>query len=118
MIIGDPKFPHARPLAIAALLCAISILDAGPVRAQDTGDTDNGHRLAQAWCANCHTLDTSQQATATGAPSFSAIAANKAITPTALHVFLRTPHDRMPDLSLSNNEVDDLIAYILMSRGH
>jgi mono/diheme cytochrome c family protein len=103
-------------LAIAVLLCALSIPAAMPARAQGSGDADNGHRLAQAWCANCHTLDSSHPTTATGAPSFSAIAANKAITATSLHVFLRTPHDRMPDLSLSNNEVDDLITYILAPR--
>jgi hypothetical protein len=32
---------------------------------------------------------------------------------TSLTVFLRTPHDRMPDLSLTREETDDLIAYIL-----
>jgi hypothetical protein len=33
-----------------------------------------------------------------------------------LRVFLQTPHDRMPDLHLSREEIDDLIAYILSMR--
>ena len=82
----------------------------------DIGDPVNGHKIATAWCANCHALAGGTQATATGAPSFPAIAADKAITPLSLRAFLQTPHDRMPDLHLSNTEMDDLIAYILSTR--
>jgi mono/diheme cytochrome c family protein len=84
--------------------------------ADDIGDPVNGHKIATAWCSNCHALTGSKQATATGAPSFSAIAANRAITPLSLRAFLQTPHQRMPDLHLSNTEMDDLISYILAAR--
>jgi mono/diheme cytochrome c family protein len=84
--------------------------------ADDIGDPVNGHKIATAWCSNCHALASSTQATATGAPSFPAIAANHAITPLSLRAFLQTPHDRMPDLHLSNAEMDDLISYILATR--
>jgi hypothetical protein len=30
-----------------------------------------------------------------------------------LRAFLQTPHDRMPDLHLTRNEIDDVAAYIL-----
>jgi mono/diheme cytochrome c family protein len=86
-------------------------------KAQDVGDPVNGRKLAQAWCANCHAFPGSTQATVTGAPSFTAIAANKAMTPLALRAFLQTSHDRMPDLHLSNDEMDDLVAFVLSS-GH
>ena len=85
-------------------------------RADDVGDPVNGRRIATAWCANCHVFPGSNIATATGAPSFPAIAANHGMTPMALRAFLQTTHDRMPDLHLSNNEMDDLIAFILSSR--
>jgi mono/diheme cytochrome c family protein len=84
--------------------------------ADDMGDPVNGHKIATAWCSNCHALAGSTQATATGAPAFSAIAANHSITPLSLRAFLQTPHHRMPDLHLSNTEMDDLISYILASR--
>jgi hypothetical protein len=35
-----------------------------------------------------------------------------------LRSFPRTPHDRMPDLHLSNSETGDLIACIVAPRGH
>ena len=34
-------------------------------------------------------------------------------TALSLRVFLQTPHVRMPDFQLSNNEIDDVVAYIL-----
>jgi mono/diheme cytochrome c family protein len=84
--------------------------------ADDIGDPVNGHKIAVAWCSNCHALVGSTQATATGAPSFTAIAADRAITALSLRAFLQTPHHRMPDLHLSNSEMDDLISYILAPR--
>jgi hypothetical protein len=40
----------------------------------------------------------------------------KSTTPLGLRVFLQTPHGRMPDLHLTRDEVDNLIAYILSLR--
>jgi mono/diheme cytochrome c family protein len=84
--------------------------------ADDVGDPVNGRRIAAAWCANCHAVPGSKIVTATGAPTFPAIAADRAVTPLSLRAFLQTPHERMPDLHLSNGETDDLIAFILASR--
>ena len=99
-------------------MLAISLCFAAtpPAFAQDAGDPIAGRRLAEAWCVSCHAFPGSDRATATGAPSFPAVAANRAMTPLALRAFLQTPHERMPDLHLSNNETDDLIAFILSFR--
>ncbi len=45
-----------------------------------------------------------------GAPAFQDVADNPAIS---LRVFLRTPHETMPDLILTAAETDNVIAYIL-----
>jgi len=107
--------PPSRVLFVLAALFAAG-LPAFPAKADDVGDPVAGRKLADAWCANCHAFPGSKVATSTGAPSFPAIAANRAMTPLALRTFLQTTHDRMPDLHLSNNEMDDLIAFILASR--
>ena len=106
------------PAGFAVLLisCVAVVPNAGPAKAQNVGDAAAGRRLAQAWCANCHVFPGSTQAQTTGAPSFSAIAENQAMTPPALRAFLQTPHNRMPDLHLGNSELDDLIAFVLSSR--
>ena len=87
------------------------------VAARGVGDAAAGRQLAEAWCSNCHIVSVGQQrGTSTGAPTFAAIAAQKAITPMALRAFLQTPHQRMPDLHLTRNEIDDVSAYILSLR--
>ena len=78
----------------------------------NAGNSTSGARLAQQWCANCHVVDRKGGATiAQGPPSFTAIA-RSGITAAQLRVFLSHPHGAMPDLSLSRDEIDDLVAYI------
>jgi mono/diheme cytochrome c family protein len=106
----------ARPTRGLLAVLVAALLVSHAARAEDVGDPVAGRKVAEAWCANCHVFPGSTHATATGAPSFSAIAANRSTTPLGLRAFLQTPHARMPDLHLSNDETDDLIAFILSSR--
>ena len=48
-----------------------------------------------------------------GAPAFQDVAGEPAVAYLALRVFLRSPHEVMPDLMLSDTETDDVITYIL-----
>ncbi len=112
------------PRLIPSLLLAASWLATAPVHgaaAQTAGDTANGAALARTWCANCHVVGTGGGQTppsGDAVPSFRAIAAMPSTTALSLRVFLQTPHGRMPDFSLSRNETDDVIAYILSLRGN
>jgi len=116
-IASIPRRAPRRTLALAPLLAAALLVGSAAWAADDVGDPVAGRKVAQAWCSNCHVFPGSTHATATGAPSFSAIAANRTTTPLGLRAFLQTPHHRMPDLHLSNSEMDDLIAFILSTRG-
>ena len=40
----------------------------------------------------------------------------KSTTRLSLRVFLQTPHDRMPNLQLNRDEIDNVSAYILSLR--
>lgn len=96
----------ATPL-LAALMAPTAL-------AQDIGDATTGDKLAETWCSNCHVVvPTARRGSSNGAPTFSAIARMTSTPPLSLRAFLQTPHNRMPDLQLSRNEIDDLIAYIL-----
>lgn len=104
-------------ILLATLLTCLAAPAPAPALAQGAGDAPSGHRLATLWCGNCHVVDTeTKTATSTGAPSFPAIARKKDLTPMSLNVFLQTPHHRMPDLHLSREEIDDVIAYLLRLR--
>lgn len=51
------------------------------------------------------------------APSFEAIAAMPSISELAIKVFLQTPHASMPNIMLTQAEVNALAAYTLSLRG-
>ena len=76
-------------------------------------DVDHGHQLATRWCVNCHVVErTAAAASANGLPTFPALAANPKTTPELLRATMTAQHGRMPDLSISKRDQDDLIAYI------
>ncbi len=101
------------PLLSALLAMALGWSAAG----QDIGDPVAGRGLAEKWCNSCHVVDPkARDAVSTGAPAFTAVARMSSATPLSLRVFLQTPHERMPDLHLTGDEIDNMIAYILSLR--
>jgi mono/diheme cytochrome c family protein len=102
-------------LIVAA--AAAALLAGRPAAAQRAGDPEAGRRLAEAWCGNCHVVGPGASGPASDAvPTFPAVARMPSTTAMSLRVFLQTPHSRMPDLRLSNEHMDDVIAYILSLR--
>ena len=80
-------------------------------------DIARGQELAVRWCANCHVVErTAATASADGLPTVPAIAASPRTTPELLRATMTAQHGRMPDLSLSKRQQDDLVAYILSLR--
>ncbi|PZW39390.1 mono/diheme cytochrome c family protein [Humitalea rosea] len=103
------------PRVVAGFVAlAMTLGGVAPAAAQPVGDGEAGRRLAETWCASCHAVTSGGRGTATDAtPGFPTIAAMPSTTAMSLRVFLRTPHDLMPDLHLSRQQTDDLITYIL-----
>lgn len=82
------------------------------------GDPEAGLRLATAVCSECHRVgDTGPAQRVDGAPAFDEIASDARFSPLGIRVFLRTPHIEMPNLMLSDEEIDDIIAYLAQRRG-
>jgi mono/diheme cytochrome c family protein len=92
-------------LAAALLLCGAS------TSALAAGDPQSGRLLAQRWCTSCHVVDGSTKGPDT-APSFPAIAAREAQHPERLRAFLTAPHPPMAGLSLSRQQIDDVVSYL------
>jgi mono/diheme cytochrome c family protein len=99
---------------IGVALAAAAIL-ATPALA---ADIPTGQRLAQMWCMGCHVVDSSRRRTDSDAvPSFASIAQRPSTTQRSLTVFLSASHGRrMPNYSLSRDEIRDVTAYILSLR--
>jgi cytochrome c len=82
----------------------------------DTVSSDSsaaGHRLADAWCKECHAIEAATPGSANVAPDFLKIANQPSTTALALKVFLQSSHRNMPNLVIAPDQADDLVSYIL-----
>jgi mono/diheme cytochrome c family protein len=105
-----------RTRVIAAAL--IGALASSGAAAQSTpGNAETGERLARSQCSECHQMPGRPTAAASGMPSFQAMAKDPRLTELALRAFLQLPHDRMPNIILGRQEIDDLVAYIFALKG-
>jgi len=95
------------PLILAILLGPTILAPAA--NAQDAAA---GQRLARRWCSACHEIGRAPVHNDVS-PSFAAIARMSSTTAMSLNAFLSTPHQRMPDYSLTRQEIKDVSAYIL-----
>ena len=84
-----------------------------PAAAQDPGE---GARLAVRWCMACHVVEPNPPRASDSAPSFRAIAAAPGMTANAIDRYISRGHTLMPDFSLSAQERNALVAYILSLR--
>lgn len=98
--------PYRLPAAVLVSL-VLAAATARPTCAEAAG----GSQLAQQWCASCHVTGGGPAGNVQqGPPSFHTIAGTR--SPDQLRAFLSHPHGAMPDLSLTRQEIDDLVGYI------
>jgi len=99
-----------RMLAICvASLAAAAVLESPSLQA---ADVSHGEELAKRWCASCHIVAREQRESSSDAPPFSTIARNPNFTVDRLAYFLLDPHPKMPEMSLTRSEANDLAVYI------
>jgi mono/diheme cytochrome c family protein len=99
-----------RRLRVGCLLASAVVLLPRPGLAADAA---NGSRLAHRWCEACHVVAPTQSRSSVDAPPpFPTIAARPDFDAAKLALFLRDPHPKMPDMSLTRTEAADLAAYI------
>ena len=95
-----------------AMILALAL----PVLPATAQDPRVGGALAVRWCMGCHVVERNPPTATDSAPSFSAIGARPGTTADSLDRYLSTGHTLMPDFSLSSQERNALIAYILSLR--
>ncbi len=101
-------------LVPAAFALASAVSAAAPASAQQQPNAGTGERLARQWCASCHLVAADQRAPAPDtAPPFASIAARPSATPGALRTLIQMPYPRMPQIALTRDEVEHIIAYIV-----
>ncbi|MGP0091649.1 MAG: c-type cytochrome [Xanthobacteraceae bacterium] len=96
----------------AAMLLVPVVAMSTQVFAQEVGgDIAAGQRIAEQWCSACHKINVAS--TGGLAPSFPEVANLPSTTALSLKVFLRTSHKRMPNVQLTQAQIDAVVAYIL-----
>ncbi|HVZ02565.1 MAG TPA: hypothetical protein VHA35_23870 [Dongiaceae bacterium] len=75
------------------------------------GDPQVGLALAARWCSGCH-ADNESASASDAAPSLQHIAQTRTGQTAWLRSWLSAPHPPMPNLSLSREEIDGIIAYL------
>jgi mono/diheme cytochrome c family protein len=103
----------SKPAALTSSAICISVALTSSALAIDLA---NGERLAKRWCVSCHVVASDQRQGSTDAPPFTEVARTPGLNVDTLTAFLRDPHPKMPDMSLTRNESADLAAYIAAQR--
>ncbi len=99
------------------MLGLMAVAGTGLAHAQAIGDPAEGKRVAASTCRRCHQIDIQlRDSTNDPVPSFQAIAAMPSTTMLAINVFLRTSHNVMPNIRLTETQITDIGAYILSLR--
>jgi len=106
-------------MRLLSLLPFSFVVWAGIASAQDLpGDPAVGGQLARDVCTTCHVVSEDQvDDPGVGAPTFCEVAEHPSVTALSLRVFFQTPHATMPNLTLTPEETDDIISYLLTLKG-
>ncbi|HLX15545.1 MAG TPA: c-type cytochrome [Bradyrhizobium sp.] len=75
-------------------------------------DIENGRRLSERWCVECHNIETAS-AKPGRVISFASIANRPDVSPDMIAAFLLLPHAAMPNPPLSRKDAQDITAFIM-----
>ena len=104
--MDDPK----RMLIVLTALATLAVPSS--LAAQEGDLRVIGAELARDLCSGCHAIAEDQRgAVVDGAPAFPALA-RSSLTPGQLQTALTTPHPVMPEMPLSQRDIDAVLAYI------
>ncbi|HDZ74812.1 MAG TPA: c-type cytochrome [Aurantimonas coralicida] len=95
-----------------ALTLLLPLLLPGAAEAQVKGDAAIGRAIAERWCAACHIVSPEQTSGSADVLTFMTIAEQADEDRGSLKAFLADPHPVMPDMSLTRQEIRDIVAYI------
>lgn len=88
-------------------------------QAQEAGSVQQGHRLAQQICAECHLVDDVKgRSSNAAAPTFGSIARVPGLTAATLTATLQMSHRSMPNIIIKGSDSADIVAYILSLKGN
>jgi len=112
MKVGVVRFVSPFSLGVALGVVLAVAVPSHAVRAQQAAD---GLAIARQWCTGCHIVEPGGKGSDAARP-FAEVANDPNFTKNGLRAWLADPHPPMPGLTLSNEEIDALMAYIASLR--
>ena len=100
----------AATLGAAMVFAGSLVVGSAAVRAE--GDPTRGEIVAQQWCSACHVTEVADSAT-DGAPAWRTIAMDSTVDEGYLRSLLDVPHGQMQHLELTDEQITDVLAYIM-----
>jgi mono/diheme cytochrome c family protein len=95
-------------------LAALFVLAIGSAFTQIPGDPAKGRQFAQQICSECHNVERGRRPSPNGdAPNFETVAKTPGMTAIALTAALRTPHRTMPNVIVADDDLRNIVAYVL-----
>jgi len=83
-----------------------------------SADPIAGKDLAEKWCVECHGIRADRLSPNLDAPTFPELAAEPSITEYSLRALLRSPHETMPQITFTSDQMDDIVDYIMSLKPH
>lgn len=111
--------PGVRAAAIlaailAAVLAAAVAAAVAAAMAAELGSPVAGLDFARAHCARCHSVEPEGEGLVPSREiAFIEIARDPAMDEVTIRAYLRMPHEEMPNVMLTPEQTDNLVAYIL-----
>jgi mono/diheme cytochrome c family protein len=99
---------------LALVATAGPLAAAPPVAAAQLGSVETGRQYVQDVCSSCHAIKPGAEVSPVPeAPTFEQVANTPGMNERALMVFFRTPHASMPNLVITGDDADNVVAYIM-----
>jgi mono/diheme cytochrome c family protein len=99
-------------MRLLSLYLSIALTFFGGSGAAFAQNAENGKRLSERWCSECHAIGPAP-GKSNKAQSFASIAAKETVTSEMIASFLRLPHATMPNVPLTRNDAKDIATFIM-----
>jgi len=101
------------------LVLLLSVTLCAPAMSQQIGDAEKGLRYALEACSGCHAVHPEQLLSPLPqAPRFQDVANTHGMTAIALTVWFQTSHPTMPNITMRDQDMRNVIQYILSLKEH
>ena len=108
----SPAGASTSSTAIRVSLAAALSIVLGPA-VNSAADLVAGELLADKWCAQCHGVRGDRLGPNLSAPTFPELAVEPSITEYSLRALLQSPHETMPHIKFTPDQLDDIVGYII-----